>query len=46
MWVIGDEEVESGTVSPRKRHDEGDSERITIESAIEALVDEVQRRER
>ncbi len=46
MWVVGDEEVESGTVAPRKRHDEADSQRIPIEEAIAALVDEAESRRR
>jgi threonyl-tRNA synthetase len=46
MWVVGDEEVESGSVAPRKRHAEGDGDRVAIADAISALVDEVQRRER
>ncbi len=46
MWVVGDEEVESGTVAPRKRHDEGDSERIPIEDAIALLIEENESRAR
>jgi threonyl-tRNA synthetase len=46
MWVVGDEEVESGTVAPRKRHQTEDGQRVPIADAIDALVDEIQRRER
>jgi threonyl-tRNA synthetase len=46
MWVVGDEEVETGTVAPRKRHHEGDDERISIADAIKKLLDEVNSRVR
>ncbi|MFT4049700.1 MAG: threonine--tRNA ligase [Solirubrobacterales bacterium] len=46
MWVVGDEEVESGTVAPRKRHQKEDSERVPIQAAIDVLVDEDRRRAR
>lgn len=46
MWVVGDEEVSSETVAPRKRHQEGAGERIPIDRAIEALIGEAERRER
>jgi threonyl-tRNA synthetase len=46
MWVVGDEEVETGTVAPRKRHHEGDDERISIADAIKWLLDEVNSRVR
>jgi threonyl-tRNA synthetase len=40
MWVIGDEEIASGTVAPRRRHEEGDGERVTTEAAIDELARE------
>ncbi|MBI2690868.1 MAG: threonine--tRNA ligase [Solirubrobacterales bacterium] len=46
MWVVGDEEVESGTIAPRKRHQTEDGERVPIQDAIDALIGEVTRRER
>ncbi|MGH2959169.1 MAG: threonine--tRNA ligase, partial [Solirubrobacterales bacterium] len=46
MWVVGDEEVESGTVAPRKRHQQDDGERVAIQDAIEALLAEVSSRAR
>jgi len=46
MWVVGDEEVESGTVAPRKRHQQEDGERVAIQDAIEALLTEVSSRAR
>jgi threonyl-tRNA synthetase len=46
MWVVGDEEVESGTIAPRKRHQEEDGARVPIQDAIDALIGEVARRER
>ncbi|MBJ7353649.1 MAG: threonine--tRNA ligase [Thermoleophilaceae bacterium] len=46
MWVVGDEEVETGTVAPRKRHQTEDGARVSIEDAISALLDEVASRAR
>jgi threonyl-tRNA synthetase len=46
MWVVGDEEIESDTVAPRKRHDEQDAGRSEIDAVIAELVDEVARRQR
>lgn len=38
MWVVGDKEVESGTIAPRRRHQQEDGERVSIADAIEALA--------
>ncbi|MGH2905277.1 MAG: threonine--tRNA ligase [Solirubrobacterales bacterium] len=46
MWVVGDDEEQNDTVAPRRRHAEGDSERVGIDAAIELLAAEVARRER
>jgi threonyl-tRNA synthetase len=46
MWVVGDEEVESETVAPRKRHHQDDGVRVSIQDAIEALRAEVSGRVR
>lgn len=46
MWVVGDDEVESGTVAPRKRHQQADGDRVPIQDAIDALAGEAARRER
>jgi threonyl-tRNA synthetase len=44
MWVVGDEEIETETVKPRKRHDEADGERVAIDDVISALTNEVAER--
>jgi threonyl-tRNA synthetase len=46
MWVVGDEEIETNTVEPRKRHDEAAAGRANIDETIAELVEEVARRER
>lgn len=40
MWVVGDEEIASGTVAPRRHHDGGDGERVAIDAAVDGLVRE------
>jgi threonyl-tRNA synthetase len=46
MWVVGDKEVETGTVAPRKRQQQEDGERVSIEDAIAALAKEATSRAR
>ncbi len=46
MWVVGDEEIQTDTIAPRKRHDEGDGVRADIGETIGKLREEVARRER
>ncbi|MBI5309886.1 MAG: threonine--tRNA ligase [Actinobacteria bacterium] len=46
MWVVGDEEQQTETVAPRRRHHEGEPERVPIADAIEQLRAEVAARTR
>ncbi len=46
MWVVGDEEAQTRTVAPRRRHQQEEPQRVAIDAAIEELVAEATERRR